>query len=346
MFTYAQFNDWWLIDITKSKSYSKIAKLRNNVAFMSELMREIDMWMHAFSIKGVPDSGSERVIKESILWYGGYVPFREKDSDAVLTLPGTPDGSGLNMYADYAGAHVFGANGFTERVPLLLPGSDKSNALQQMQGRSIQEEEPRGVLVRANDAMFPFINYIYAYAEAISDTMRSLDVARQHIKMPYIIVAKQALIPTIIEQMEKVRNNEDTIISSGNFPVDSINVLPLTGIPESINAASTLIDWYKQQFREMTSYDNLGGQVDKKGENLVTAEITYNQQATDASMDGMIEWLNDGHNYANALFGTQLKAVRNNDISDDDITGDDRQRGGDLSEDGDGAGRGRSTAEQ
>lgn len=326
MFTYTNFNDMWLIDVTKSKSYNKIAKMRNQHVFMNEFMHEVDMFMYAFRIDGMPDTGSERAAKEAILWYGGYVPFEEGGS--VLTLPGLPNGDGLNMYADYAGATVFGADGFNEQIPLLLPGADKARALAHTIGGGERYKEPRGVLVRANAQMYPFINYLYYFAEAIADTMRSLDVCRQHIKRPFVITAKKAMIPTIEEQDRQVQDNQPFVINTGTFPVDSIQFTPITGIPECIQAASQLIDWYKQQYRELIGYDNLGGQIDKKGENLITPEVTYNQEATDASLGSLLYWLNIGHEAANKLLGTNLKAVQN--VGNNDTGRDEEQRGGDL----------------
>lgn len=325
MLTYANFNDMWLIDVTKSKSYNKIAKQRNRHVFMNELMHEVDMFMYAFRIDGMPDTGSERAAKEAILWYGGYVPFKEGNN--VLTLPGLPNGDGLNMYSDYGGAHVFGADGFNEDIPLLLPGADKAKALAHTVGGS-RYKEPRGVMVRANTNLYPFINYLYYYADAIADTMRSLDVCRQHIKRPFVITAKKAMIPTIEEQDRQIQDNQPFVINTGTFPVDSINFTPITGIPECIQAASQLIDWYKQQFRELIGYDNLGGQIDKKGENLITQEVTYNQEATDASLGSLLYWLNIGHEEANRLLGTNLKAVKN--VRNNDSGTDDQQRSEDL----------------
>lgn len=306
----------------KNLTVKKLAKYKNNIAFQMKFMEFVGDALNRYKITGLPDTCNERVVKESLLWYGD-VFFFEKFGNLVA-LPGLPDGSSINTYGDYAGAYVFAPNGVNERIKLILPNVGNNKFLERtIQGQEHSDGE--GVLVRENAMIYPFMKTVVFYADAIADTMRTLDVCRENIKRPFIVTAEESVVPSVRQYFKNVANNESYVISSGVFPADKVSVIPFDNNPQYCDTASSLIDWYEQKFREQCGFQNMGGQIDKKGENLISEEVTQNDQYTDNKITQALYWLNAGFDLVNSNFGTNIRAERN-----DDIPGTDRSEQGDM----------------
>ena len=312
-----------------SASYKKLAEFQNNLTFQNTFQRLLNDALHRYQFENLPETVSERVVRMALTCYGSVFFFQIENN--LVALPGAPDGSGINVYGDYAGAWVYGANGYNERIGLYIEGADNSSLI----AKTITNGQPKkiGFMVRESDTTYPFINYVIQYAEAIADAYRTLDVARQNIKRPYIITTPESNINTIKKYFEHVNNNEPFIISSGSLPTDSITVQPLDINVECTNAASQLIDWYEQKYRELCGYENMGGQIDKKGENLNSMEITYNDEYTDASLEHRIISITEGLDFMNKTLGTNITVKK--EMKNDDIQRNDREESGDVSDDSD-----------
>lgn len=300
---YNNFNIW--VD-PKSVKKSKLAEYENNFVFQNAFNSLLNDALHRYDLEGAPDTISKRVVMQSLLWNASVFFF--KKGDAILALPGMPDGSGINLNGDFAGAYVYGQNGYSEKIDLIIPGGDNARLLEQTSS-GITYKDGTGVLVRENPQMYPFIDILIYYAHCIADTMRTLDVCRKNAKRPYIISAEQSVVESIKKYFDKRDANEDYIISTGVFPADKVHIEPLQSNPDFTHSASELIDWYTQRFREECGIKNLGAQVDKKGENLQSAEITCNDQYTDNKILQWLDCLNEGLTFANKNFGTHMKFI-------------------------------------
>ena len=318
---------------SKSSTAKKIAKYKNELSYQRQFVKNMTDALHRYDIENVPDTCSKRVIMQSLLWHGSV--FFIKKSDNIIALPGFPDGSGMNLNGDFNGAHVYGCNGYNERVSVIMPGANQSYLLKKtINGSSYVDGT--AVLVRENEVMYPFINNVEFFASAISDTMRTLDVSRENMKRPFIISCQEEVIPTVKSYFNHAENNENFIISSGIFPADKISVIPFDRNPDYLKSASELIDWYEHKFRELCGIDNTS-QIDKKGENLVSAEVNINEEQTNLSIDKTIDCLNDGLAIANKAFGLNMKAVKyqavtERGIKNEDIFRNDTSEFSDLSE--------------
>lgn len=310
----------------KAKSVKKLASFKNWHTFQFKFFEYCGDAINRYKITGLPDTVSERVVLESLLWYGCVFFFEKNDN--LIALPGMPDGSGLNIYGDYAGAWVYGANGYNEHVDVILPGADNSKLLQQTNS-GYKAKDGTAVMVRENAFVYPFMNTVIYYANTIADTMRTLDVARENIKRPYIITAEESVIPSIKQYFNNVNNNEPFVISSGIFPADKVSVLPFDKNPEYVHITSELIDWYDQKFREACGIKNMGGQIDKKGENLISDEVTQNDEYTRNRHIQWIDSLNRGFDVVNELAGTNIKCV---EAEHENVQRDDREQSGDISD--------------
>lgn len=289
------------IDTSKSMTQRKLADMKNKQVFINEFMRNLHDSLKRYSFDGLPDTISERVLKESLLYYGTAFFFEKQGN--LLCLPGTPDGSGLNVYGDFGGAYVFGSNGFNERISVFLPGSDESGFLKKTNGGTVTG---KGVMVRENINMYPFINYAIYYAERQSDTLRKIEVAQSNAATPYLIVCKDAAMKnTIVSTFNDRNRNMPAILLSGVFDTQSIELFPFDISADAIKTMSETYDWYCSHFRELCGTKN-STSIDKKGENLLNAEININDEYTDAQADKAVETIQKGLDDVNKIFGTNI----------------------------------------
>ena len=133
----------WLNTDSKKKLKDK----KNALVWQNTFMRLVQDALNRYEFQGLPESMSERVVLESLLWYGCVIIF-EKEGN-FFALPGAPGGDGFNIYGEPGSAWVWGRQGFNQQIKLFLPGSDKAKFLNDTTlGR--QTGEPKGVFIREN----------------------------------------------------------------------------------------------------------------------------------------------------------------------------------------------------
>jgi len=289
-------------------SKKRLASMKNRIQFINTFNIKVQDALGRYRLRGLPDTVRERVVLESLLWYA-CVCFFEKDG-ALMALPCAPSGSGFNVYGDIGNVWVYSRNGvFNKSVDTYIHGSDELAFLNKTNGAG-PSSNLKGVLVWENPTRFPFINQTIFFSEAISDAMRTLDVCRKNIKNPYIVVAEESVLPTVQEYFKKRDNNEEYIVSSGIFPADKISVLPLVTNSDNLNAITALIEWYEAKYRELCGIDN-NSQIDKKGENLIQAELSVNDEYTNLAIDNILPYIQEGLDDVNRIFGTNITVEAN-----------------------------------
>lgn len=309
----------------KNPSLKNLATYENNILFRNKFIELMGDALNRYHIENCPETVSQRVLLQSILWYG-MVCFYKKEGN-VICLPCMADGSGLNVYGEFSKVWVYGYNGFVENIPVIIEGADESSFLNRTINGSRNIKDGVGVVVYENYNYFPFIQYVEWFTKVITDTYRTLDVCRQNIKRPFIITAEESIVNTVKEYFKKVQNNENYIISSGVFPAEKVTVEPFDQNPNYLHAASELVDWYEQKFRELCGYRNMGGQIDKKGENLIQAEITHNDEYTRQKIENVINVINSRLEFCNDKLGTKMECVPNIDMNLETEYTDDLFRG-------------------
>lgn len=285
----------------------KLNKYKNSQVFINEFMRNLFDALNRYYIDGLPETCSQRVVLQSLLWYGCVFFF--KKSNNILALPGMPDGSGINVYADFGGAFVYGANGFNQRISVYLPGSDKSSFLNKTIN-SLDNSTPAGVMVRENQFTYPFINQVLYYSEMMADTLRKIETSERNAATPFIISADESVIDTVKAYLNSWDNNEPRIVSSGVFPADRIKVQQINTQLDAISSLCAAYDWWSSHYRELCGVKNMTN-IDKKGENLLTDEVNINDQYTLGQSQKLENIIQSGLDDANELFGTDMKLVIN-----------------------------------
>lgn len=285
----------------------KVTELRNSFVFENTFARFVTDALGRYEFENLPDTISERVLLQSLLWYGRVCIF-DKDGN-LLALPCAPSSAGLNIYGDYGSAWVFAANGqLNEQVKLFIHGGDIDTFLNRTNGDPMRGEERRGVLIRENAIMYPFIRIAMQFAEAVADTYRTLDIVRSNIKRPFIVTAEESIVPTVKKFLEQRELNYDSVISSGVFDPTRINLLPIDINGTSLTDATQLIEWYESQYKTLCG-KKANSQMDKKGENLISAEVDINNEYSEFSVAKSLEYIQQGLDDVNAIFNTNIKVM-------------------------------------
>lgn len=305
------------IDNVGKSTKKKLNQQKNGFMFQNVFSRYVIDAMGRYKFTGLPETMSERVILQSLLWYGCVCLF-EKDG-ALLSLPCAPSSAGFNIYGDFGNARVFALNGkLNEEVKLYIEGGDQSAFLTDMNGA--MSGSAKGVMLRENPILYPFIRHTLQFAECTADTYRTLDIVRANIKRPFLIFAEESVLETVKRYLAQRELNYDEIISTGVFDPSKVATVPIDVNGNSLNDGTQLIEWYENKYRELCGHKN-NSQMDKKGENLIKEEVTVNDYYTVWNVNRCVESINKYLEQFNNLFGTSIKCeVRENE----DFFGDSR----------------------
>lgn len=311
------------------KNRKKLAEFKNMLSFQIIFQRLAEDALNRYEFDGLPETLSKRVILQSLLWHGNVI-FFEKDG-GLFALPGAPSGT-FNVYGEPAIAEVYSINGmFNEPVKLYLPGSDAASFLNKTDF-VVPTHKAQGVIVWENKQRYPFINSVMYYAERIADTLRTLDVVRENIKTPQIFFCEESVKNSVERFLEDRASNLSSIISTGVFEVDKVKTVPIDPKGTALSDVTALVEWYENKFREICGKEN-NGQMDKKGENLVEAEVEVNDEYTELGVDKCVETIQEYLDYVNQIFGTNITVKKKEEEVNEeksDVLGDDRSGESDV----------------
>lgn len=302
------FNNFYFFFNQSNLSKKNKTKIQNDIRFSQVFFELYEIAMQGrYEFTGIPVGIDERMFRESLLWTGACVIYNEHGN--VIALPGGP-GDGLTVNGNFANAYVYSANGQINReISLYIPGT-KIEASDAAEGH--------GVLIRENTSTFPFIQTVFYYAEAISDALRTLDVIRKNTKVPALIACDPKILPSVKKFFEDRDDNQEYLALSTAFPADKISTLPFAeNAANSIPAITGLIDWYKSQFRAKCGI-MANEAIDKKGENLLSAEVNVAREYTTTVTQNAIKTLNTTLKQANNIFGLNIRATYPDAISEGD----------------------------
>lgn len=285
------------------KTNKQLAEFKNHIEFQNVFARLVHKALSRYNFENLPDTVNERVLKMSLLFHGS-VGFFEKEGN-LLALPALPNAS-VTLYGDFKSMYVYGRNGYNAEIALYVPGGAESKLVNKpISGYAPVNKQPMGVWVRENEMVFPFMNHCINYAEKIADTYRTLDVSRKNIKTPYIIAAEEQVVGSVKKFMEQRDSNMDYVVSSGIFPADKINLLPIQTTAENLTACTDLIEWYMNDFLSLCGLNNNANQ-DKK-ERLLVDEVNANNEATETDIDSTVRYLQQQLDFVNECFGTDIR---------------------------------------
>lgn len=323
------------IDLSGNKNRRKLNEYRNNLTFQVVFAEQMEHALNRYDIEGLPETMSKRVILQSLIWHSSVVFFK-KDGQ-IFALPGVATDE-FNIYGEPGFAEVFSLNGkFNERVKLYIPGTDMSEFLKAYDFIDVGGE-PTGVILWENKERFPYIYSIIKSSLEIADTYRTLDICRANIKNPQVFYGEESMQKTVERYLEMRESNANAgFISTGILEADKLKVVPFDPKGTSLSDVTALIEWYDNKMKERNGVKN-NSQMDKKGENLVEAEVDVTDESTKKNSSDIVDYLNEGLEIVNEFTGLSLKAVdkggMEEDDDTDDIRRDDTEGSGDISDNG------------
>lgn len=314
---------YWLNNIFSSiwidgqgMTAKKMAKFKNQAEFMNVYADLVNEALERYEFDGLPETVNERVLVESLLWYGS-VGFFVKEGQ-VLALPGLPTAS-YTLYGDPTQMIVHGRNGYVETVKLFIPNGDDSD-LVRSSTNGTAPKDGTGVWIRENKMVYPFINYCITFAEKIADTYRTVDTIRLNMKRPYFIVAEESILNSVKAYFNKRDNNEEYIVSSGVFPADKINLMPFEKNPEDVRASTGLIEWYYAQFRKLEGYSQ-NTNIDKKAQ-ISIDELNRDSDISDSKAENVVDYIQSQLDFVNEKLGTNITIKSRIEEEDEDVSAD------------------------
>lgn len=295
-----------------SRLSKKARKIRNENEFRNWFIKLMDDALNRYHFNGLPDTVSERVLVQSLLWYGA-VTFFTKDG-TLLCLPSAPTNQ-FNIYGEPAYSWVWSRNGYNKKVKLTLPNGD-AKATNTGFGKANLSGDGEGVFLRETRTMYPFIYYVISYAEKIADGMRVIDGQKTHMKRPYLIKCQEEQVKSVIKMLDDLEDNSNyVVLNSGAFSTDSIDVVPVTVQATELKGMQELIEWYLNQFRELCGISN-NPSVNKK-ERVLTDEVNANNEETEWSVCNVVDYINEQLKLVNQKFGTNIVCEKNKSAEED-----------------------------
>lgn len=304
------FNSFFFIGFDGiPKTRKKLTQMQNRVVSQNIFFRLSDVTLNRYKFNNLPETVSERVLLQSLFAYGCVCFFEKKG--ALLALPAAPTGNGWNIYGEPLAAWVFARNGnLNEEVPLYIEGGYNNKILTQGNLTREIKGKDQGVLLWESLSRYPIINETIFYSDRIADCLRTLDVNRKWLKRPFIPVGEDSVIPSIIKMLESIERNDDIVpVDTGVMDIDKFDMRPVEITPDMINSVVSLCEWYENKYREICGIEN-NGQIDKKGENLIRAEVQTNDQYTDLSIDRILPVIQQGLDTVNKVFSTNITVER------------------------------------
>lgn len=282
-------------------SRKKIAKLRNKEVWDNLFFHYMTIAADRYYIDGLPDTCEQRVSIMSLLWYGRSVFFEQDGS--IYNLPCVNASDGFTKYGEWRKCRWMALNGESEEVNLIIPGATDFLQETVIGGKALDNQ--RGVLIRENYAMFPFIRFVIQWTDYVADTLRALDTARRHLKHPTIIAMPQEMVNKTKEMEDEIDDNVDVIGVTQMHDSSQIAALNMgyQGISDELRS---VFDWYDAQFMGLCGIAHNSG-VDKKGENMIQAEVGVDSESDNTNLMRIHDSVQAGLDLANETWGLHMQ---------------------------------------
>lgn len=281
MFNY--FLNGSFINIQKSPSFKKAADLQNYQAARVVFSRYLNLALNRIDFEGLPPTISSRVLRESYLWYPLTCFFTVGYS--TVALPAVPGGRGWNAYGDFGNAYSFAKNGHCYMISTEMQGAELTAFLTKTVAEYPINAAYHGAIIRCNDNCDPFINTVIFYANQVSDLIRALEVQRTLLKHPIGIGTTVKQRASVLKNLHDIDENLPFLLlnqTSNGTTLEQAQAINLMQGGDVIKPTMEAIDWWENRFFAESGISNAGSQVDKKGENLTTAELSTTEPVTSA----------------------------------------------------------------
>lgn len=172
--------------------------------------------------------------------------------------------------------YLNGSNG--QQISLYPPGYQAEANMYASDGKKVND--PSGFIVWDNDMRIPPMLYILQYAAYVTQAYRTLDTTVFWLDRPVIFLANNKKIADDINKVIiEMGNHKKWSIQSGAISNASqaTQFINTNANGQNLKDITGIIQWYDSQFLALFGFKT-NAQFDKKGENLMTAEVEINDE--------------------------------------------------------------------
>lgn len=280
------------------------AVFKNTARYEQEFAFLYNIFFNSFGMKEgtCPDTMDERTVKRALIGIGKFCQFID-EGDLPYGLPCTPGGTFTKVYGYPVSAFVYSYMGFYKEVPLYQPNGSGHLVRETVCGNAISESETKGFIIKCNQVDLPPVQMISQYAFDMSDTLRTLDVQRVHMKTPgYLSVKEEA--KNAIKRINKSRENNEEMIDVGIYGADALGAVPYI-IPSDVHRETKNdYEWYYHQYMNRIGF-NTNSSPDKAA-NLTEDEVNSDALLSAFNIQSMVDYLNYQQEMINEVHGTKI----------------------------------------
>lgn len=261
------FNSFFPFYTVPVGSAKKLARYENDMEFQNTFFHYFNLAISTFKWDGLPETCNVRYL-ETCLMLDGIAAFCKDPEMGYLTLKASPVAQAYNLYGETDKIYGYGWNGFMREYTAYMYGSDNTMA--------------QAVVCRDNPVCYPYVNHLLLYANRLTSTMRSLDVAAKKLKVPYYITCDESQKNSVEKILNDVDDNKERIIVNRSTMDNVFQVLPTRIDPSLLSVFWEHYENLEGQLKGLFGIESAVNQ-DKK-ERLITDEVNANNASTALSL--------------------------------------------------------------
>lgn len=261
------FNSFFPFYTVPVGSAKKLARYENDMEFQNTFFHYFNLAISTFKWDGLPETCNARYL-ETCLMLDGIAAFCKDPEMGYLTLKASSVAQAYNLYGETDKIYGYGWNGFMREYTAYMYGSDNTMA--------------QAVVCRDNPVCYPYVNHLLLYANRLTSTMRSLDVAAKKLKVPYYITCDESQKSSVEKILNDVDDNKERIIVNRSTMDNVFQVLPTRIDPSLLSVFWEHYENLEGQLKGLFGIESAVNQ-DKK-ERLITDEVNANNASTALSL--------------------------------------------------------------
>lgn len=254
-------------------SNKKLNKLKNSVEYQNWYCKLVLLAVNIFEWENLPERFNPFLMELVLLNRGCFAAVDLPEFGGLLTLPAA-NGGKLSIYGYPTTGYCWGFDGTNRKFEPFIPFSENF-------------EDCNGIFCYDNSVFYPFSNYIFTFAQRLSDITRSIDTASKKLKTPYFITADEKQKASYERILANIDENSDAIFGHSPLNVNDFQVLNANGNPAILTALWDNFNNTYDLFKEIFGI-NSNAQSDKK-ERLLVDEVNGNNEVTSASLANRLQ---------------------------------------------------------
>lgn len=289
------------------KAWSKIAAWETEQQYQDVFIYLTNLFLNLFKWNNLPETCNELALERTLYFYGRAIFFQDSEpwSNSKYTVSKPENGS---MYWHTPVMLSYGLNIYYEHIQRTAYSFNFNKEL----------NITNSVLIRANRLMHPFYLTVMLYAEKIVQAARTIDVTAENMKNPFIVQGEESEIDSINAFFDRIRNNEGAILTTKNFTVDGVNVVPV-GQASRGGILTDMWDHKHQIINEILTRMGINNANADKKERLLTDEVNANDQLITDSIKFMLDSRKTACKQINEMFGLNLSVELNVDKAETEV---------------------------